>query len=255
MGRSAASVHCSRYPLPWPCLCSLFGEYCDAGGRKQWFITVAVLRSDLYKWASKQSKHVGHAFPAIAALTCLEEHVQLPQAMDAFVELLHRQLKDKKAASMAMLCLARCVSCYLRRMAERQDGVHLTKWVARSVGPVVQGMVRGALLAPEQQELARALVATVAQHLPEYAISDMLLELLHVGGDANWEAPMAGLKALLSLLVAVPARLAGGAPPLDLPATALGLEQTASWVTPKEASRELLELVKQGVCVACGTAL
>lgn len=56
----------------------------------------------------------------------------------------------------------------------------MSKWLSRGVAPVVQAMVRGSLSAPEQQELVRQLCAIVAQHLPEYALTGMVLELLPV---------------------------------------------------------------------------
>jgi hypothetical protein len=54
----------------------------------------------------------------------------------------------------------------------------MSKWLARGVSPAVQAAVRGALPAPEQQELVRQLCVGVAAHLPEYALSSMVLELL-----------------------------------------------------------------------------
>ena len=60
---------------------------------------------------------------------------------------------------------------------------------------------------------------------------------------------MAGLMALLTILTSAPARLEGRAPPLELPATAAGLERAAAagvWVPPTDAIRQLLDLTKQG---------
>ncbi len=61
----------------------------------------------------------------------------------------------------------------------------MAKWLSRGVAPVIQAMVKGTLAAPEQQELVRQLCATVAQHLPEYALQGMVLELLQVDLQAG----------------------------------------------------------------------
>ncbi len=54
----------------------------------------------------------------------------------------------------------------------------MAKWLSRGVAPVIQAAVKGALPAGEQQELVRLLCAGVAQHLPEYAVGTMVLDLL-----------------------------------------------------------------------------
>lgn len=63
---------------------------------------MTVVRTDLLKWASKQSKQVLSGFPALAALTCIEEQGQLVSAIDGFIDQLHKQLREKKTASMAV---------------------------------------------------------------------------------------------------------------------------------------------------------
>lgn len=236
-------------PVPCPPR-SEFGAGCSPELRKKWSQTVTVVRTDLLKWASKQSKQVLSGFPALAALTCIEEPQHLVNAIDSFIDQLHKQLRDKKNASMAVLCLCRCVACFLRRMSPQSDPPRMSKWVARSTGLVIQAMAKGSLPAQEQPELVRQLCAIVAQHLPEYALTGMVLELLSVDLQAwaNWEAVMAGLMALLTILMAVPARLDGQLAPMELQATAQGLERVSltAWVPSAEAVRGLLDLVQDG---------
>lgn len=228
-----------------------FGAGCDAALRQKFAQQVTVLRTDLQKWASKQSKQVASGFPVVAVLLCLEGHEQLVTSIDGFIDALHKLLRDRRNASMALLCLARVVACFLRRMAARSDPGRMAKWLSRGVSPVIQAAVRGALPAGEQQELVRQLCAGVAQHLPEYAVGGMVLELLQcvdLQAGTNWEAPMAGLMALLTILTSVPSKLEGEQLQLELPATAAGLERAAAgvWVPPGDAIRQLLDLVKQG---------
>ena len=252
-----------------------FGLACDPSLRKQWFATVSLLRTEMFKWTSKQTKQVGAGLPAVAVLTCLQEESALVASIDSLVEVLHKQLKDKRNASMALLCLVRCVSCFLRRLRDRSDLERLTKWVARSVSPAVLAVTRGQLIAPEQLELVRHLCAVVVGTLPEYGIRGMILELLSTDAAQPWESSMAGLMALMAVLVDAPARFAGREPLLDLPATATALEASGgsststtttttnsssnaaagggafsvgigSWTPSKEACEQLLEIVKRG---------
>ncbi len=161
-------------PLP----CSEFGTGCDPELRKKFSNQVTVLRTDLQKWASKQSKQVNFAcppqaaagkqcmqttkckpgcgvagkachalpsfhsltlpshqpvpccspchqimsaFPAIAALMCCERHEQLVTTIDGFIDVLHKQLRERRIATMAILCLCRVVGCFIRRMSPRSD--------------------------------------------------------------------------------------------------------------------------------------
>lgn len=237
-----------------------FGEACDPALRRQWFSTVALLRTELQRWTSKQAKQVAAGLPAVTALTCLEDEGALVASIDSLVELLHRHLKDKKTASMALLCLVRCVSCFLRRLGARGATDKLAAWVARSAGPAVQAMGRGQLPAPEQLELVRQLCTIVAWRLPEHAVRGMVLELLAADGSQPWEAPMAGLTALMSILAEATARIAGRLPALDLPPTATALEAAAAsaavasaaagggavWTPHPEACDQLLEVLKRG---------
>lgn len=228
-----------------------FGAGCPPELRKKFSAQVTVLRADLLKWASKQSKQVMSGLPAVAALMCCERHDQLVTTIDGFIDQLHKLLRERRTASMAILCLCRVVGCFLRRMSPRSDASRMAKWLSRGVSPVIQAMVKGSLPAAEQQELVRQLCAGVAQHLPEHALSGMVLELLQVDLQAgtNWEAPMAGLQALLTILAGAPARLEGRQAQVEVPATAAGLERAAAglWMPPTEAVRQLLDLVKQGV--------
>ncbi|PSC67904.1 furry homolog-like [Micractinium conductrix] len=227
-----------------------FGAGCDAELRKKFAAQVTVLRGDLQKWASKQSKQVMSGFPVVAALMCCEHHDQLVTNIDGFIDQLHKLLRDRRAASMAILCLCRVVGCFIRRMSPKSDAGRMAKWLTRGVAPVVQAMVRGNLPSAEQQELVRLLCATVAHTLPEFALTGMVLELLQVDLQAgtNWEAPMSGLLALLNILAGVPGRLQGQPLTVEVAATAAAMERVAVgvWVPPTEAIRQLLDLVKQG---------
>jgi hypothetical protein len=188
--------------------------------------------------------------PVVAVLMCIEDHSQLVRTIDGFIDQLQKLLRDRRAASMAVLCLCRVAACFIRRMAARSDAggwpksdgwqakavtvhapllptgqanVHLAlhccpcplvlhlvlrctaarmaKWLSRGVSPVVQAMVRGNLPAPEQQELVRQLCASVAPHLPEYAITGMVLELLQVDLQAG-ETPSMSADAMEDSLLA-----------------------------------------------------
>ena len=60
------------------------------------------------------------------------------------------------------------------------------------------------------QDSIRLLCVTIANHgAPEYAIGSLTLELLQSEGS-NWDATMIGLRALLSVVMTAPSRLAGG---------------------------------------------
>ena len=63
---------------------------------------------------------------------------------------------------------------------------------------------------PCVQDSIRLLCVTIANHgAPEYAIGSLTLELLQSEGS-NWDATMIGLRALLSVVMTAPLRLAGG---------------------------------------------
>jgi len=269
-------------PLADDCNPETFGSNCDPALRKQWFATIALLRTELLRWTTKQAKQIGAGLPAVAVLTCIQEENALVASIDSFVELLHKQLKDKKNASMALVCLVRCVSCFLRRLRDRSDTERLTKWVARSVSPAVHGVTKGHLIAPEHLGMMRQLCTVVAFTLPDYGIRGMILELLATDGSQPWESSIAGVKSLMSVLSAAPMYVAGKDPVLDLPSTAAALEAavfggessfssiggatssnstvassstlaatssggtTLNWSPPREACNQLLEMIKNG---------
>jgi hypothetical protein len=54
---------------------------------------VATVRTDLTKWALKQSKQLQAGMPAVAVLICLELDQQMTAAVDTFIDQLHKQLK------------------------------------------------------------------------------------------------------------------------------------------------------------------
>ena len=57
----------------------------------------------------------------VAVLLCIEEHEQMVHVIDTYIDALHKALKDRRAAAMALLCLTRVVAGFLRRMALRSD--------------------------------------------------------------------------------------------------------------------------------------
>lgn len=209
--------------------------------RQRWFAKISTLRSDILRWANKQSKQVISAFPLATALACAESDAQCVAAIDTTVDLLHRQLREKKNASMAILCLNRLVHCYARRVRPRlNDRQIAARWLVRTIGPIVQGVVRGGTMSQDQIELVRMLVFVVVEHSPDYGVQ-LLLELLQPDG-VNWEAPLAGVTALLSILAEVPLRMVGSSSNLQLPANAQGLDKLHVW-QPSSASLAQLEVL------------
>ena len=58
------------------------------------------------------------------------------------------------------------------------------------------------------QDLVRQICVTIADRgAAEFAVGTLIVEL--ISSDGNWEAIMIGLKALLSIYMAAPARAAG----------------------------------------------
>lgn len=224
-----------------------FGQGSDNNLIARWFTSVSAIRGDVMKWALKQSKQVTSAFPLLAALVCAEGDATFVGVVDGFVDHLHKQLRDRKNASLAILCLTRCVHCYCRRVRPVSTEAALAKWVARASLPVMQLVTRGALLLSEHQELVRQLCLVVSLHLPEYAVT-MVLELLPADG-LNWEAPMTGVAALLSMLMEVPGRAAGSVPNLQLASTVVGLDKVPPlhlWEPHHADEEQLLTLIKKG---------
>lgn len=67
------------------------------------------------------SLQVMSGFPVVAALMCVEDHSQLITNIDGFIDQLHRLLRDRRAASMALLCIARVAAAFIRRMSPKSD--------------------------------------------------------------------------------------------------------------------------------------
>lgn len=204
------------------------------------------MRNDVLRWTLKQSKQVAAAYPLLVTLSCAESDSHCASAIDSFIEHLHKQLREKRNASMAIMCLTRCVHCYARRVRPYlKDQQSFSKWLSRVAMPVVQLMVRGGLLLSEQGELVRQMCFVVMQHHPEYAVS-MILDLLQADG-VSWEAPLTGVSALLSILVEVPRRYMGIAPALEIAATSQGLERCVAWQPNPEDIAQLEILARREV--------
>lgn len=207
-------------------------------------------------------------------------------AVDALVDVALKQLRDKKNSSLALLCLCRCVSCYLRRLVGRQDINQINKvetfrsllyflskknilflqliiihdfqktpmqWLTKTVQPVIQSVCRGALTAPEHPELLRLLVCVIIPHLPELALQ-LILELLQSDGSTAWEAPMSGILSLLSMVCDAPEHAAGNSLPPELPPSTANMEAAAAaagapsyWLPSTESAEKLLEVIKAGL--------
>lgn len=179
---------------------SQFGSTCDHSLRQQWFSTITYLRTELQKWTVKQAKQALYGYPVVTALICLEDEGNLVGSIDTFIEQLHKQMKDRKTCSMALLCLTRSVGCFLKRLSGRSDPERLAKWVARSTQPTIQAAIRGQFNLPEQMILMREICTMVSETLPEYALRFMVLELLNYESGQPWEAPLIGIWALMFIL-------------------------------------------------------
>ncbi|KAL6769541.1 hypothetical protein ACKKBG_A31400 [Auxenochlorella protothecoides x Auxenochlorella symbiontica] len=225
-----------------------FGAGCDQGLIRRWFTVISVLRLDILKWTTKQAKQASAGLPLLTLLTCMETDKQMLANVDGMVDLLQRQLKDKKNAGVAALCICRCVCAYVLRFAGRWDGATVSKWVARATSLVLQNFSKGGLPGPEMQELVRMLCVNITKRLPEHG-SALITDLLQYDGvNMNWEACMSGVSAILTLLAEVPARLAGANDPVHLPATAGELERLGgtAWLPENYDLDRLLPLIEQG---------
>lgn len=58
-----------------------------------------MLRTDLLKWATKQSKQVMSGYPLVAALMCVEGHDALISNIDGFIDTLHKLLRVRCSAA------------------------------------------------------------------------------------------------------------------------------------------------------------
>lgn len=202
-----------------------FGSNCDPALRSQWFSTITLLRKEILKWTTKQSKQIPAGYPLVTILTCIEEEGTLISSIDSLIECLHKQLRDKKNSSMALLCISRLVSSFLTRLSGRSDPDRLSKWVGRSTQPAIQGIIRGSLVAPEQCLLIHYLCTHVSHIIPEYAIQAMIIEMLRFESGLPWEAPFVAVRSLLHILSEAPGKVFGEQNLQEsLPPTACALE-------------------------------
>lgn len=74
---------------------SSFGARCHPDLRQRWFTLIAVLRTDILKWSTKQSKQVQSGYPLLTMLTCLEPDKQMVSNVDVVVDLMQRQIKAR----------------------------------------------------------------------------------------------------------------------------------------------------------------
>ena len=114
-----------------------FGAMCgDQALQREWFSKLRFVRTELTRWVAKQSKQGMAAYPAITVLTCVEDESVLMTTIDGLIETLNRQVREKNRAtcSMGLLCLARGVSCFLRRVGPRSDQERPASGVGRATG-------------------------------------------------------------------------------------------------------------------------
>jgi len=202
-----------------------FGSNYDPALRSQWFSTITLLRKEILKWTTKQSKQIPAGYPLVTILTCIEEEGTLISSIDSLIECLHKQLRDRKNASMALLCISRLVSSFLTRLSGRSDPDRLSKWVARSTQPAIQGIIRGSLAAPEHCLLIHYLCTHVSHNIPEYAFQAMIIEMLKFESGLPWEAPFIAVRSLLHILSEAPSKVLGEENLQEpLPPTACALE-------------------------------
>lgn len=184
-----------------------FGRSCSTSLRNQWFSTIKLLRTELSKWVSKQAKQAMAGYPVLTALICIDDESSLVNTIDVLIENLNKQMKEKKTCSMALLCIARCVSCFLRRLSGRSDPDRLARWVARSTKLAVNAAIKGSLLAPEQIVIMKYLCISIASALPRYAIQGVILEMMKLEHGHCWEAPFIAVSSIVPILSKAPERL------------------------------------------------
>lgn len=238
--------------------------------QRKWYNIISLLRSELTKWTIKQSKQAHAGLPAITVLTCLLRREDFLSEIDQLIDILHRNLKDKKNVSVVLLCIVRCVKCFYFRMGrkgslENSDAAFMVRWTHKVTSPIVQSALKGQLSTFEQLDLLRKLVTVVTNHLPEYGVRNIILELLAIDGvQQPWEATMAGLMSVMSILVEAPGRFAGQRLNIKLPETATALDESMAatptlsgnhyqvkigfggtpWSPDQIACEQLLEVVK-----------
>ena len=109
------------------------------------------MRLDIFKWSTKQSKQVTAGYPLLTVLTCLEADKQMLTNLDPLVELMQRQIKDRKNAVLAVLCISRCVLAYVLRFSQRAEQGQVERWVSRALGLTFQAFGKGILGGVEVQ--------------------------------------------------------------------------------------------------------
>lgn len=181
----------------------------DQALRGQWFSTLRFVRSELTRWVTKQSKQGMAGYPAITVLTCVEDESVLMTTIDGLIEMLHKPLREKNRAtsSMGLLCLARAVSCFLRRVGPRSDPERLASWVSRATGCVIGLVLKGVFAAPEQIIVMKYLCASIASAIPAYAVQGILLEMMALNAGHCWEGPYIAVSSLVPILASAPGRL------------------------------------------------
>ncbi|CAL8468215.1 g7754 [Coccomyxa elongata] len=203
-----------------------------------WFSTVMNMRSEIASWTARASKHASVGYPLVTVLLCLEDTPTFLQFVDTLVDNLHRQLKDKLLRTLILECIGLAVHAFLRRQP-RVDGTasrgRTDAWLARTTKPIMVNVRKGNFQFLEQQELVREICCVVADAAPEFGIGVLITELLSVEAS-SWDALMIGLRALLCVLLAVPARKAGR--PF--------VTEQEPWTRQGSYSVELLASVRQG---------
>jgi hypothetical protein len=184
-----------------------FGIVCGASLRNQWFSTIKLLRTELSKWVTKQTKQAMAGYPVLSALICIDDENSLVNTIDVLVDSLNKHMRDKKMCSMALLCLTRCVSCFLRRLGGRSDPERLSKWVARSTHLAINSTIKGSFVSPDQILVMRYLCISIAAVLPEYAIQGVILEMMKLDQGHCWEAPYIAVSSMVPILSKAPGRL------------------------------------------------
>ena len=181
----------------------------DEGLRGQWFSTLRFVRSELTRWVAKQSKQGMAGYPAITVLTCVEDESVLVTTIDGLIVVLNKPLREKNRAtsSMGLLCLARAVSCFLRRVGPRSDPERLASWVSRATGSVMGLALKGVFAAPEQIIVMKYLCASIASAMPSYAVQAILLEMMALTAGHSWEGPYIAVSSLVPILATAPSRL------------------------------------------------
>eukprot|EP00891_Asterochloris_glomerata_P001080 jgi/Astpho2/1080/fgenesh1_pg.00017_%23_19_t len=216
---------------------------------QRWYQTVVKLRANLTAWTQKQSKHAAVAYPLITCLVCLEDDDTFANDVDPLVDNLHRIFKaslvacrDKVLRTLVLSCLCQLCTTYLYRLQGPMARDKVSRWLHKTMKPVLLNLRKGNLQAPEQHDSIRLLCVTIANHgAPEYAIGSLTLELLQSEGS-NWDATMIGLRALLSVVMTAPLRLAGGKK-FDPAMVGVGLPD--SWAAATDCD-QLLDMIRAG---------